>query len=151
MWYEHDMEGSQLTLIVSCSIVTDVLDTLGQSLDELLIEYTDSLGTIIVPIDSNDPIVLPTRLAVLEEFLSGRGGQFLPRVSASLHPFSFSFSCSFTKRNEMDAYDDLGDGSEFGGLFIFRPDNTVLWVGCILASYRSTKSEAPTSNKDLGL
>lgn len=80
------MEGTQLTLIVSCSIVTDVLDTLGQPLDEFLIEHTNSLGTVIVPIDSNDPIVFPTRLAVLEEFLSGRGCQFLPRVSALVTP-----------------------------------------------------------------
>jgi hypothetical protein len=66
-----------LTLIVSGTVVADVLDAGGETLDELFVENADGLGTVVVPVDTDDTVVLSARLAVFEELLSGRSGQFL--------------------------------------------------------------------------
>lgn len=56
-----------LTLVVSCSVVADVLDTLRQSIDKLLVEQSDSSDRIVVSVDTNDIGVLSTLLGLLKE------------------------------------------------------------------------------------
>ena len=65
---EGDERG--LTLIVTSTIVTNVFNTLGQSLDKFLIKDTNSRSRIIVSVDTDYSIVFTTRLAVLEELFS---------------------------------------------------------------------------------
>ena len=59
-----------LTLIVTSTIVTNVFNTLGQSLDKFLIKDTNSRSRIIVSVNTDYSIVFTTRLAVLEELFS---------------------------------------------------------------------------------
>jgi len=73
--------------------VTNVLDTLWKSLNELLVENTNSRSRIVMPVDTDYSIVFPTGLAVFEELLSGRCGEFLIVSSIStpspFHPGPF--------------------------------------------------------------
>jgi hypothetical protein len=51
--------------------MTNVLDTLGQSIDELFIENTNRLDRVVVPVNTDYSIVFTTGLAVIEEFFAG--------------------------------------------------------------------------------
>lgn len=57
--------------------MADVLDACGQALDELFVKDANGLGTVVVPVDTDDTVVLSARLAVFKELFSGRSGQIL--------------------------------------------------------------------------
>lgn len=59
----------RLTLIVTRSVVTDILQALGQRLDELLVKQTDIADRVIVAVKSNDVGVLS--LTIFEEGITG--------------------------------------------------------------------------------
>lgn len=78
--------GTKPTLVVSSTVVADVLQALGERINELLVEQADAGYRVVVSVNGDNFAVLA--LAVLEEGLARLGVELLEDVSCVLPPFS---------------------------------------------------------------